>query len=105
MSDSADLGKRKSVKKRLSGGTLKEYTNKVSIQIKLSFDSEAGTLRFDFLLNDRNGDVCQSESGRHKHLLSKILICENKRLFKLVHTNENAIVYWFQLPLIILDIQ
>ena len=43
---------------------------------------------FDFLLNDRNGDVYRSESEQHKHLLSKAahakFMCENKRLFKLV---------------------
>ena len=53
------------MKKILSGGTLKEYTAKVSKQFKLSFDSEADKLRFDFLLNDRNGDVYRSESGQH----------------------------------------
>ena len=57
MSGSADLRKGNSVKKRLSDGTLKEYTAKVSKQFKLSFDSEAEKHRFDFLLNDRNGDV------------------------------------------------
>ena len=43
---------------------------------------------FDFLLNDRNGDVYQSESEQHKNLLGKAshakFICENTRLFKLV---------------------
>ena len=43
---------------------------------------------FYFLLNDRNGDVYQSESEQHKNLLGKAshakFICENTRLFKLV---------------------
>ena len=43
---------------------------------------------FDFLLNDRNRDVYQSESEQHKNLLGKAshakFICENTRLFKLV---------------------
>ena len=69
---SADLRKGHSVKKRLSDRTLKEYTAKVSKQFKLSFDSETEKLRFDFLLNDRNGDVYRSESVQHKHLLSKV---------------------------------
>ena len=72
MSGSANFWKGNSVKKRLSDGTLKEYTAKVSKQFKLSFESEAGKLRFDFLLNDRNGDVYRSESEQHKHLLSRV---------------------------------
>ena len=94
MSGSADLWKRNSVKKRLSDGTLKEYTAKVSKQFKLSFDSEAGKLRFYFLLTERNGDVYRSESEQHKHLLSEVHT--RKQEIMLVHTNEYAIVYWFQ---------
>ena len=60
------------MKKILSGGALKEYTAKVSKQFKLSFDSEAEKLRFDFLLNDMSGDVYLSETEQHKHLLSKV---------------------------------
>ena len=86
MSGSADLRKGNSVKKRLSDGILKEYTAKVSKQFKLSFDSEAEKLRFDFLLNDRNGDVYRSESEQHKHLLSKVHT-ENKRLCLFTPTN------------------
>ena len=110
MSGSADTRKGNCVKKRLSDGTFKEYTytTKVSKQFKLSFDSEAQKLMFegklenfkslygmksimdvfDFLLNDRNGDVYQSESEQHKNLLGKAshakFICESTRLFKLV---------------------
>ena len=51
---------------------LSDYTAKVLKQLKHSFDSEAEKLRFDFLLNDRNGDVYRSESKQHKHLLSKV---------------------------------
>ena len=69
-SGSADLRKGNSVKKRLSDGTLKERTAKVSKQFKLSFDSEAEKL--SFLLNDMNGDVYRSDSEQHKHLLSKV---------------------------------
>ena len=60
------------MKKILSDGALKEYTAKVSKQFKLSFDREAENLRFDFLFNDRNGDVYRSESEQHKYLLSKV---------------------------------
>ena len=55
-----------------SDGILKEYTAKVSKHFKLPFESEAEQLRFDFLLNDMNGDVYRSESEQHKHLLSKV---------------------------------
>ena len=72
MRGSADLRKGNSMKKRLSDGTLKEYTAKVSKQFKLSFDTEAEKLIFDFLLNDKNGVAYRSDSEQHKHLLSKV---------------------------------
>ena len=85
MSGSPDLRKGNSLKKRLSDGTLKEYTAKVSKQFKLSFDNEAGKLRLYFLLNDRNGDGYRSESEQHTHLLSKVHT--RKQEIMLVHTN------------------
>ncbi|MEW8544680.1 MAG: hypothetical protein AB2693_14230 [Candidatus Thiodiazotropha sp.] len=110
MSGSIDLQKGKSVKKRLSNGTVKEYTYtaKVYKHFKLLFDSEAEKLRFeeklehfkqfygmktmtdvfDFLLNDEVRKVYKSESEEHKQILNKAahanFVCENNSLFELV---------------------
>ena len=89
--------------------TFKENTAKVSKLFKLSFDGEAETLRFDFLLNDRNGDVHRSESEQHKHLLSKVYMqrqeiieaCSHQRIYDSVlvsttldHTGHTAEINW-----------
>ena len=96
MSGSADRRKGKCVKKRLGDGAFKEYTYtaKVSKQFKLSFDSEAQKLVFegklenfkslygmksmvdvfDFLLNDRNSDVYQSESAQHLYNTDEFIL-------------------------------
>ena len=86
------------MKKRLSEGTLKEYTKS---QNSLNFSLTVKPKNSDF---DRNGDVYRSESEQHKQLPSKVHM-RKQRLFKLVHTSEYAIMHWFQLPWIILDIQ
>ena len=97
------------MKKILSDRTLQEYTAKVSKQFKFSFDSEAEKLRFDFLLNDRNGNVHRSESEQHKHLLSKVHMrkqeiieaCSHQRMCDSVlvstildHTGHTAEINW-----------